>query len=235
MGTPRLVVVLAPNQVPIAKGLEISGAAVNLGLQGSVSASQIASELTLLLQLGNLRKEMSERARSLVDGEGRDRVLMHLNGDKLRLRPVRDSDCRLLWEWANDDELRASSFSRNPIAWEDHQRWLARKLGQADCRMFIGVDAEDIPLGQVRFDLNQDGETEVHISVCKVRRRRGYGTEILRLACAAIRRVTTTTRIVAHIKVENSASIRTFEKADFAFRSRRILHSHEVVTLSLER
>ena len=233
LGTPRLVLVLASNQAPIASGLEISGAAVNLGLHVSVSTAQIASELTRLLEHANLRKEMSERARALVDGEGRDRVIMHLKGHKLRLRPARDSDSHLLWEWSNDDEVRASAFSRDPIGWEEHQQWVARKLEDADRRTFIGLDADDHPVGQVRFDLNPDGETEVDISVSRSWRRRGYGTEILRLACAKVLRVTPKARIVAHIKAENVSSIRTFEKAGFAFRSKGDLHGHDVITLSL--
>jgi len=38
------------------------------------------------------------------------RVLMHLQGRRLRLRCAAEGDSRTIWSWANDPETRAHSF-----------------------------------------------------------------------------------------------------------------------------
>ena len=83
---------------------------------------------------------MAQIGRSLVDGEGADRVAMRLIGSPLRLRPAREDDCRLLWEWANDPETRKASFSSEEILWNDHAAWYAKKLSEKTTMILLGVD-----------------------------------------------------------------------------------------------
>jgi UDP-2,4-diacetamido-2,4,6-trideoxy-beta-L-altropyranose hydrolase len=74
MGIPALVVIVAENQVRIAQGLEVSGAAENLGHHSRLSAADIAQAIASLLSRPVSRKELSTHARALVDGYGAARV-----------------------------------------------------------------------------------------------------------------------------------------------------------------
>jgi RimJ/RimL family protein N-acetyltransferase len=158
---------------------------------------------------------MAQRGQELVDGEGAARVLMYLNGERLRLRQVREDDCRLLWEWANDKEVRASAFSSDPIPWEEHVRWFIRKLHEPTCFIFIAVDNEDTPLGQVRFDVDKDGEAEIDVSIDRDKRGLGYGALLISKAVKEVIRVTHIRAVHAFIKPNNEASMRAFERAGF--------------------
>lgn len=153
----------------------------------------------------------------------------------LRVRPLTDDDCRLLWAWVNDPGVRAASFQSQPIPWEEHVAWFHAKRADPQRAMFIVLDDAQRPIGQVRFEPEDaDGGAEVIISIAGDHRGRGLGTEALRAACEAYRPLGLARRVMAYIKPENVASIRIFEKAGFAPRGRTQFRGHEAVCLSLE-
>ena len=128
IGLPNLILILANNQHSIAEGLDTAGVAANLGRYDNLSSAQIAQALTRLLAATMGRAEMARHSQELVDGEGADRVLMQVKSKMLSLRQVREDDCRLLWEWANDPEVRAVSFLSEPILWDQHVQWFKSKI-----------------------------------------------------------------------------------------------------------
>ena len=151
----------------------------------------------------------------------------------LRIRPVSDQDVYRLWEWANEPGTRASSFRSDPIPWEEHLEWFARKCADAQCRMYI-LEADGLPAGQVRFDIGPDGVAEVHVSLAAGSRGRGYGTVALRLGAARLFTDTNCAEVVAHIKAGNAASIRAFEKAGFRPGGARRVGNAYAVRMSLK-
>ena len=137
--------------------------------------------------------------------------------EPLTIRPATEADCRLLWEWVNEPAVRASAFHSALIPWEEHEAWFRRKLADRACFLYIAVDRRGEPVGQVRFDLQPDGRADIDLSIAKAHRQRGCGAQALRLACERAQEAARPSRWVARIKPENHASIRTFEKAGFAW------------------
>ena len=78
MGLPALVIILAENQRAVAEALADAGAAVNLGWYHDLSTTKIARKMTELMKATDVRSEMSQRGRNLVDGKGVERVLTRL-------------------------------------------------------------------------------------------------------------------------------------------------------------
>ena len=148
----------------------------------------------------------------------------------LRIRPVSDLDVRQLWEWVNEPATRASAFRSDPIPWEEHLAWFGRKYTDGQCRMYI-VEADGLRVGQVRFDIDADGRAEVDVSIAAECRGRGYGAEALRLGSSRLFLDTGCTEVVAHIKPDNAASARAFEKAGFV----ADVASHHIVRMTLTR
>ncbi|NER37085.1 MAG: UDP-2,4-diacetamido-2,4,6-trideoxy-beta-L-altropyranose hydrolase [Oscillatoria sp. SIO1A7] len=215
MGLPSLVLILADNQRSIAEKLGAMGAVVNLGWHEDVSLGKMAREIGQLLISSESRLEMASLGRQLVDGEGGARVSMHLEGKLLRLRSVRNEDCGLLWKWANEPDVRAASFSSEPISWETHVQWLGSKLRDPNCIFYIAVNREDVPIGQIRYDLERNREAVVSICIGSKFRNRGYGSQIIAIACQKLFNVAKSERISAYIKPGNQASRRAFVKAGF--------------------
>jgi len=229
MGLPSLLVVLAENQRCVAESLDIAGAAASLGWHAGLTPEDIARAISSLALDKEGRARMADRGRSLVDGDGVDRVVMQLMGNRLRLRPVRESDCRLLWEWANDGEVRESSFSREPIPWEAHVRWFRGKLYASGVYHFLALDEEDRPVGQVRFDPLGRGEVDTNVSMAEAFRGRGLGSLLLDMAVRKILTATPTTVAHAYVKSDNIASRRAFLRAGFRERGEEDVEGHKAV------
>ena len=158
---------------------------------------------------------MLEHSRQIVDSKEGGRVLMHLQDQRLRLRAVREGDCKLLWQWANDLQVRTFAFSSTPILWEDHVQWFARKLQDSNCYIFIALDKQDQAIGQIRFDILDNQQAEIDISLDQSKRGLGYGSELINLAVYEILCYTSVQAFHAFIRPNNYPSIKVFEKAQF--------------------
>jgi UDP-2,4-diacetamido-2,4,6-trideoxy-beta-L-altropyranose hydrolase len=214
LGLPALLIVLADNQRPAAKELDRRGVAIDLGEGGKFQPLTLSPYLTRLANSQDTRKAMSERGRELVDGGGAERVVRALRPDALQIRRATAADCRLLWELANDPEVRASAFSPASIPWEDHVAWFESKMQTATCHILVG-EVEGAVTGQVRIDERPDGQGEIDVSVaCEFRGKR-LGGRLIDLAVRKVFESTAIARIHAYILEQNKASQRVFEKAGF--------------------
>jgi UDP-2,4-diacetamido-2,4,6-trideoxy-beta-L-altropyranose hydrolase len=75
MGVPFLVLILSDNQEGIARGLAADGAAINCGWFNRVSVTTLATYLEDAIRDGERLESCARRARQIVDGFGRERVL----------------------------------------------------------------------------------------------------------------------------------------------------------------
>jgi UDP-2,4-diacetamido-2,4,6-trideoxy-beta-L-altropyranose hydrolase len=220
LGLPTLLIDVADNQAAVATELHQRGCAIHIG-DAKVTAETIADKIRLLILTQELRRSLSYRSRELVDGKGATRVVSILRGQEaLHLRPVQLGDRRLLWEWANDPEVRASSFSPDPISWETHEAWFDEKLHSSQksgsrTLIFIAQDKATNALGQIRFDSRPDGDWEVGISLDRNMRGRGLGSELIAAGLRKLLQETRTARVHAHVKLANVASARSFERVAF--------------------
>jgi UDP-2,4-diacetamido-2,4,6-trideoxy-beta-L-altropyranose hydrolase len=234
MGLPSLVIILADNQRLNAKDLAARGVALNLGWHESVSINEITQTLTQLLRSPEIRAAMSLRGKELVDGQGVARVLNYLAEDDLQLSPANRADCQLLWEWANDPEVRKVSFSSMPIPMERHVQWFESKISDPNYVILIVKDREANPVGQVRFAVNHP-EAVISVSIDQKYRGRGYGSKAIRTGCQKLFSDFTVNVIHAYIKSENATSIRSFLKAGFAEAGIAVVEGVSAIHLTLRR
>jgi UDP-2,4-diacetamido-2,4,6-trideoxy-beta-L-altropyranose hydrolase len=214
LGLPALLVDVADNQSELARELDRRGCAVHVG-DRAVSVEKIAEQLKRLVGSQELRQSLSQRSHELVDGDGAKRVVSVLRGtDGVRLRRARADDIRLLWEWANDPEVRAASFSSSPIPWETHVAWFAEKVGRNRSLLFIAENDAGIAFGQIRFDL-KGGEAELNLSLAKEKRGLGLAVPLIEAGVRELLAGTDCERVHAFVKPQNAASARAFEKAGF--------------------
>jgi UDP-2,4-diacetamido-2,4,6-trideoxy-beta-L-altropyranose hydrolase len=214
MGLPSLILPLADNQVGIAEELDRKRAAIRLEVQELDSSPDMASRIGDVIRSCDTRSMITENEQKLVDGEGSERALMYMRGEKLRLRKVREPDCKLLWEWVNDPDVRLSAFSSEPIPWDIHVRWVSERLRKSDSFLFIALDDQDVPLGQIRFDIDES-KAQIDVSIDKGKRGLGCGPILIEKGVQELFRKTPIKEVHAFVKVSNESSIRAFEKAKF--------------------
>ena len=214
MGLPSILLVAADNQRGVAESLASLGAAADAGAMQEFKPEAFVGLLCALLESSAQRKGMSQKGRELVDGMGAERVRAALVGRELRLRPLRENDCQLLFEWANDLAARAASFHPAPISWEEHTVWFAERVRDPQSVVYIGENETGTAVGQVRFQLR--GESALlSVSVAPQFRGGGWGRELVTFATRSLAREHPVSSIDALVKPDNEASIRLFEKSGF--------------------
>jgi len=222
--TPSLLLVLADNQEPIAKKLAGLGAAVNLGRPGFLSPKDIALALVELATAHGERAAMARCEQELVDGDGAARVVRQMRAYGLTLRPVQSHDCRLLWQWANDPQTRAVSFTTEHIPWERHVAWFTTRLADPNTLFYIACDSASKPVGQIRYQM-QGQEAVISISIAPDERGKGYGSQLIQLGAQAVFSGTPVNVIHAYIRPDNVVSTRAFAAAGFVSNSATEIHS----------
>ena len=213
-GVPMLLAVVADNQRLIAADMAATGLCGTVGLQSSTATEDVATISALVLGAPE-RKRMSAALRQLVDGRGSLRVAAALSAHPLRLRCARSSDAELLWRWANDPDARCASFSSAQIPWAEHLRWFESKLATPDSVVWIATDMDGNPVGQLRFDAQDQAEAVVSVSLAPERRGGGLAVKLIRLGAFQLFEEARWQKVFAFIKADNVASRRSFERAGF--------------------
>jgi UDP-2,4-diacetamido-2,4,6-trideoxy-beta-L-altropyranose hydrolase len=227
MALPSLLVDVAANQTALAIEMARRGCLIHVGVPMALSAAELAAQVEGLLRDKNRRLGFSINCRDLVDGRGAQRVILAMAG-KLRLRAAKESDCHLLWEWANDPQVREASFSSAPILWEAHQAWFAGKMKDPNCNILIAEDDLGRQIGQFRVDWLSGQEGEIDVSVAAQFRGSGNGAVLID---SGVGRVFAErgAQTYALVKVENHASRRAFEQAGFTGLREESVNGHRAI------
>lgn len=158
------------------------------------------------------------------------------------LRPVTRADFRKIFEWRNDPEARANSFSSEPVTWEEHTRYWERRLSAGAWSLIFVQEGKDT--GLVRLDRIAPGTKaqatkgmeygpagrskggkegyEIHILIGAPFRGKGAGTQAIAEAKEFARRHGVP-RLIARVKSGNAASRAVFGRNGF-----RPVHTGEV-------
>lgn len=214
MGLPSILLILAENQRAIGQKLANLQQAVNLGWHQDVTSQNIAETLSTLLQSTEERTKIIKVSHQIVDGQGVSRIVKSLDANSLKLRPVRDEDCKIIWQWSNDPVIRSVSFSSEYISWSDHIQWFTSKLGDRHCVFYVALNEDSVPIGQVRYEIS-DQEATISLAISESFRGRGYGRQIILLSVQKVQPNFEVRTINAYIKPDNLASINVFLKSGF--------------------
>jgi UDP-2,4-diacetamido-2,4,6-trideoxy-beta-L-altropyranose hydrolase len=215
LGVPAVLVSIAENQQPACRALSRAGLVSYAGHISEVDAENIACAVRELLDLPGVLAERSARSQLLVDGLGTARVveaMLPSSEDSLRLRPASEDDMALFHGWANDPVVRANAFSGEPISWPTHEAWFRGRLQSDAARLFV-LEANRLPVGQVRFDL-EGGEAHIDYSLDELVRGRGWGARLLSAGIRAMQ-WRAPVRFRAQVKSANLASRAVFESLGF--------------------
>lgn len=217
MGVPGAMVVIAENQIAIAKGIESCGAGIDLGWHRDIDASQAAAQIDAALSSERTLSEIGRIASRLADGLGAQRVAGLLAGVRLFVRKATLEDERRYFDWVNDPGVRRNSFSQTPIEYPAHQAWFQRCLASPGSQLFVAEDWHGVAAGQIRFDWsNEEQAWAIDYSLDETRRGEGLASELLVEGLVAHRSERAdATKVVAYVKLGNLPSARALERAGF--------------------
>jgi len=220
MGVPSLLVRLASNQGPNVDALARGGAALALDAE-ALETPACVDALRRLAGDAALRRSMSGAGRALVDGRGADRVCRILEcmvgqGDvgECALRAALADDADQIFRISNAPDVRAASFSPDPIAYRDHLCWFEGRLASPDT-VFHVLDLEGLVVALARYDKGGDGWAGIDVAVHGAFRGLGLGSAILARGAAEAARALGAAGLRAEVLAPNAASRRCFAKAGF--------------------
>lgn len=216
LGVPAILVSITDNQISGAEELGRRGIVAYLGVYHAVKPPVLAETLCRLLSSSEQRHKMSHLGQALVDGRGALRVLAAMQCVELNLRPARQEDCWLLWEWANDTAVRAASFQSESISRDEHASWFAHRLQGTGALIYIAEDSCGNPIGQFRVEWDAEECGTVSVSIAPEWRGSGIAFFLISRAAQAAFKKARLLCLKAKIKPDNIASLRAFEKAGFS-------------------
>ena len=149
----------------------------------------------------------------------------------LKFRFAEKGDVDIYFNWANDPVVRANSYIPYEINYEDHIKWFLSKIASDNSQMYLFLNEQDIPVGQVRIDRNTD-ETIIGISIPQEFRGQSLASQMLIIACQDYLNKYPGEQITAYIKLNNESSLRSFRKAGFIVLGKKPVHNIESYVLA---
>jgi UDP-2,4-diacetamido-2,4,6-trideoxy-beta-L-altropyranose hydrolase len=212
IGAPTIAIAFADNQRPSLAALEAVGAVKAVS---PIDLDSLGKAVHRLIDDPAARRRLSERARTLVDGRGAERVALAMVADSLTLSPAVAADADLAYGWRNDERTRRHFRDPAPIAVDAHRQWWSRAISSANRNLLI-ARCGSVPVGFVRLDNDGKPAAEVSYYLDPELTSLGLGSAALRAAQRWICTHGGNARIVAHVFPENTASARAFAAAGFA-------------------
>lgn len=139
---------------------------------------------------------------------------------QLKARHAVHGDLELYFLWANDPLVRQHSFQSKPISKHEHQDWFSQKLQNDNSYLYV-IEGDGVPIGQVRFERDQD-DAWIAYMLAKELRGKNLGHRLLQAAIEFfLTECKTVLTLKAKVKSENHPSRRVFRKLGFTIMTNR--------------
>lgn len=160
-------------------------------------------------------------------------VLIHSKfNPELKYRLFDAGDKSFIFDLNNDPESRENSFYPNAISIQEHDTWFAKRLADEETVIYVCLQAGK-SIGIVRFQ-NEGAQATVGINIIKDMRTHGLAKRILKHCCEDYL-LTYDVEILAYIKPDNVASIRSFEYAGFHYQNETQVNGYDAVVYNLKK
>ncbi|WP_048340878.1 MULTISPECIES: GNAT family N-acetyltransferase [Clostridium] len=131
----------------------------------------------------------------------------------IQLRKATGEDCEILFQWANDVDVRKNSFNSDYIIYEEHVNWFLKMLQNEKVLFFI-MEVDNKSIGQTRINIDKNIGV-ISYSICKEYRGKGFGKKMIQLVEECISSFKSIDKIVAYVKKDNKSSNKIFTKLNY--------------------
>ncbi|QXP73887.1 GNAT family N-acetyltransferase [Tenacibaculum sp. HL-MS23] len=184
------------------------------------------------LQESNYRKEAVLKDHCFYDNEFKDVIIHSKINYKIDIRKVNKNDVRLLFDWSNDTLTRQNSYQSKEISFSEHKKWFTNKIKDNNSLLLIGIKNNQ-SVGLIRFDIMEENST---IGITLDKNFRGKKLAQILLIEAAKKYFKEFKKpILAYIKKENVASVKSFEKAGYNYYKQEKINNIDSYVYKLEK
>lgn len=125
------------------------------------------------------------------------------------VRLANENDIKKVFDLSNEDKVRQYSFNKEKIKWDDHTKWFNERIKNTNEPFYIVEDNNGNFIAQVRIDKKE--ETTISVSITEQFRGRGLARYII----SECSEKSGFRNIIAYVKSENQASLKSFIKAGY--------------------
>ncbi len=157
LGLPTLIDVNVKNQEFVSKSLCLSNAVKMMRTQESFKTSDVKESVEYLIRSEKSWQAMSKEAFKITRGLGAKRIGLEMNppfsrnGSLVRIRPIKDEDLELLYEWQSDPQTRRYSHNSDVPTYIEHIAWVKKRIHDLNVFTEIILQATT-PVGVIRLD-----------------------------------------------------------------------------------
>ena len=179
----------------------------------------------------NIRYDKRLLGIQAVNGKGSINIVKNILNEFYKnnsvFREVKKEDCFKIFEIANDDEVRKSSFNSEKIDLDTHKIWFKNILKDNSVKFYVLEYYSDL-IGQLRLDFDEEYPV---ISISLNKKYRGFGLSkiLLKKGLELI-----DGKIVAYIKKDNFRSISFFKSMGFNKECDVVIKSCDALKFSKE-
>lgn len=213
LGLPSIIVPLARNQQLIFEQLIKHKAAFHVDIE-DIPVCLVGEYKKIL----NHWSQLKDANLALCDGRGTRRVafeieqLLGKESEDIRLVRASQDDIALVYQWQCHSETRKYALTPHTPTWDEHHRWMSKKLLSVTDHYYIVVDRASLnKVGVVRLDRLYAGHYLISIFVDP----QSYGKGIAYKALCAVDAIHPDVTIHAIVLQANVASQRLFKKAGY--------------------
>ena len=214
LGIPTIAIGIIDNQKDNIKNFQESGFIEYAGCWNNEELLNNISNKIKLLEEKNERETKQNIGIQLINGNGSLNIVKSILNEyyikNSKFREIDKNDCLKIFEIANDEDVRASSFSSEKIELETHKKWF-KSILKNDLIKFLVLEYDGEIIGQLRFDFDEKYPV-ISISLNKKYRGLGLSKYLLR---KGIEYLGEFDKIVAYIKKDNVKSISFFKSMGF--------------------
>ena len=166
---------------------------------------------TLLIQ-----KKLLDSNFSYYGTENFFNYILKQSEKKIILKKLKQSDIYNLFYWVNDNDVIKNSKKKKKINFNEHRVWFQNIISSNKNFIFI-LYLNDVPIGQIRFDLIRKDNYLITFSIDKIFRNKGYGVVLIKKSLIRLSNQNIKKRFIAQVRPKNLSSIKVFEKNGFKF------------------
>ena len=130
------------------------------------------------------------------------------------LRPVRADDREMIFRWRNDPFILAHGSSNREVNWTEHLKWFEETMAERGRKMYVVVN-QHVPIGQVRFDRQNERDCVVSAYLLREFTGHGWGVQAIREGCSLVVGAWDVERVIACVRSDNPGGRSAFLKAGF--------------------
>ena len=176
--------------------------------------SELDINKTIKEQLNLFRIVNNDKFPAFFTHNGKKYILKIFEEAHILLRPISESDYKVIWHWRNHLNVRKGFFNTEPVSWKEHKKWIDFKITDSDTKIYIAMQGDD-RVGIIRFEIKKD-YAEVSTNLNPDFFYRGLGSNIIKIGTDRFLNETKIALpIIAEIKKDNIASKKAFTRAGY--------------------